>query len=141
MYRFHFILSVYVSSNHANICQKGLHLQVTVNPEIGGRLNCRMLLRGIYEKRQGKIGEKQKMKKGSGSSALSRSEFLLRRLSSTGCAKNCPLFEFPSFAAAWQSEQPVHSQSAKMKNVLPEFTQIGSLSFAQPCSSMKWKPL
>ena len=77
MYRFHFILSVYVSSNHANICQKGLHLQVTVNPEIGGRWNCRMLLRGIYEKGQGKIGEKQKMKKGSGSSALSRSEFLL----------------------------------------------------------------
>ena len=28
--------------------------------------------------------------------------------------KTCPLFKFPTLAAAWQTDQPMHSQSAKM---------------------------
>ena len=133
----------YESSDHTKISQKGLNLQVTVNPKRWNRRKMTLphfAQRDLW-KRRGKIGEKQKMKKG---------QVQVHFQDRNSCSdvwvlqtvpKIVPLFEFPSFAAAWQSEKPVHSQSAKMKNFLPEFTQITSLSFVQPCSSMKVKPL
>ena len=40
---------------------------------------------------------------------------------------NVPLFTFPVLAAAWQTDQPLHSQSAKMENLQIEFIQLSSL--------------
>ena len=44
--------------------------------------------------------------------------------------KNAYLFEFPALVAARQTEQPMHSQSAKTEYSHTEFTQLGSHSFA-----------
>ena len=40
----------------------------------------------------------------------------LSRLQFTAwCKKTLPLFEFPALAAAWQTDQPMHSQSANFE--------------------------
>ena len=46
--------------------------------------------------------------------------------------KNVPLFEFPTLAAAWLTDQPTHSQSAKTENLLTYFTQLTELFLLDP---------
>ena len=43
-------------------------------------------------------------------------------------------FKFTALIAAWQTDQPVHSQSAEAQSFKAEFIQLSSLSNAQPCS-------
>ena len=43
--------------------------------------------------------------------------------------KTVPLFEFPSLAAAWQTDQPMHSQSAKTEHLKTYVTQLTELFF------------
>ena len=45
------------------------------------------------------------------------------------CRKIVPLFEFPALAAAWQTDQPMHSQSAKTEHLQTYFTQLAEVLF------------
>ena len=47
--------------------------------------------------------------------------------------KYVPQFELHVLAAAWQTDQPMHSQSAKTEHIKTEFTQLSSFTHARPC--------
>ena len=52
------------------------------------------------------------------------------------CKRNVPLkFDFP----AWQTGQPMQSQSAKVENFLAKFMKLGSLLSASPSTLIFWR--
>ena len=62
---------------------------------------------------------------------------LLQKISLSLCTglskKKALLFDISHLAAAGQSDQPMHSQSAKMEHLQKRFNQLMELSFARPC--------
>ena len=50
------------------------------------------------------------------------------------CKKTLPLFEFPALAAAWQTDQPMHSQSANFGKFKLNSLNLVAFLFAPPCT-------
>ena len=60
--------------------------------------------------------------------------FKFCQYSTVWCKKKLPLFEFPALAAAWQTDQPMHSQSASFGKFKFNSLNLAAFFFAPPCT-------